>query len=523
MRKLLFLLLGLALPLQASTLQSKRYFENSGGLIDHISPLLIPDNKASALQNITLDDRGQLSKRKGYSIINSTGAMGLAPVTGGGYHTATSGSSFFAVIAGSNVYKTGNTFSGTYTNITGTVTVTNSASNLAQTTSLNDSLIFCNERDKPFKVSSTGNAVHLSTGLFSGAKTCSTYGTYLILSNTTESSVSFPSRVRWSDINTPDSFPANNYIDVEPNDGDPIIASIAFEDSVYIFKKKSIHRMMITGLDGADAFIIRPVVRNIGAWAKNSVKVIPNVGIAFLAQNTVYVLNDDGLNPIGDSIQRTLDAVTRSMWANSVGVVYPQRYQYWLAISPSGSTNSKVLVYDYIQKSWTVYTGMSVNMLSQAEDSNGNALLLSGDYVGNNYQQDHGTSDNPAAVSTSIDASYTTGDLYIDTPEITKNFKYLYLFTQVDLTTTVTIDAYFDYDSTAISYSNPLSLGQVGAVYDTAVYDTDIYPSTLYKVSRLEINRSAKAMKLRFSNSSTDSIVGVIGWVVVYSQEDYRQ
>lgn len=502
--------------------QSERYFKNNGGLIDRISPLLISPQNATAIQNITLDNRGQLSKRNGYSIINSTGNLTLSAVTGGAYHNAASGSNFFAVVVGTNVYRTGNTFNGTFTKVTGTTTITSGASNLVQTTNLNDKVIFCNESDQPFYLGSTGNAVAISTTTITGAKTCTTYGVYLVAANTTESGVTYPSRVRWSDINNQNSFPTLNYIDVEPNDGDKIVAVVTFEDSTYIFKKHSIYKMLITGLDGPDAFVIRPYMRGIGSWAKNSVKVIPNVGIAFLAQNTAYLLSDNGLEPIGDPIQRTFDSISRAQYANAVAEVYPKRYQYWLSVSLSGTTNDTVLVYDYIQKAWTLYNGMNVNMLSQAEDSNGNALLLSGDYLGNVYKQDNGTSDNPSNVQTAISASYTTADLNLGTPEYSKNFKYLYIFSQVDSVTNVTVNAFYDYNASAISQTLSLSLGSVAAVYDTAVYDTDIYPAATYKVSRIELNREAKAVKLQFINSTGDSVLGIIGWSIVYTNVDWK-
>lgn len=516
-------IISLSLYCQGAELQPKRFFANNGGLVDHISPLLVPEQNASAIQNITMDDRGQLSKRNGYSLLNTIGALGTSAVTGGGYHNAATGSSFFGVVVGTHVYRTGNTFAGSYTDVTGTTTVTSGATNLAQVTDVNDNLIFCNDVDKPFYLSSTGNAVQISTGLFTGAKTCATYGSYLVIGNTTETAVSFPSRVRWTSIQNTNDFPANNYVDVEPNDGDKIVAIIGFDDSVYVFKKRSIYRMLITGQDGADAFVIRPVVRNIGAWAKNSVRVIPNVGIAFLAQNTAYVLSDSGLEPIGDPIQRTFDTVNRTQWGNAVAVVYPKRYQYWLSIATgSATTNGEVLVFDYIQKAWSVYTGINANALAQAEDSNGNNIIISGDYSGNQYKQDIGTSDNPAGVATAITGSYTTGELTLGTPEITKGFKYLYIFSQVDVTTTLTVNVAYDYMS---AYESALSvdLGQAGALYDTARYDQDLYPAVAYKVSRIELNRSARDIRLRFSNASAGSIVGVIGWSLVYSLENYNQ
>ena len=531
MKKLLLGLLFLPSVLLANPLQSKRTFTNNGGLINHISPFLTPDNNASDIQNITMDDRGLLSKRNGYTVIQSTSALGASidaitnstwPVTGGVYHTATTGNSFFTVVVGSDVYRIGNTFS-SYSRITGSVSITNSASNLAQATHLQDKAVFCNENDKPFYVGSTGNAQVISTNTFTAAKTCATYGVYLVIANTTESAIDYPSRVRWSDINDINSFPPLNYIDVEPDDGDKIVGIVAFDESVYIFKHRSIYRMLITGLDGPDAFNIRPVSRNIGAWAKNSIQIIPNVGIAFLAQNTAYLLNDSGLTPIGDSIQRTFDGVSRSMWANAVGGVYPKRYQYWLAVSTANSINSEMLVYDYVQHNWTIFTGMNVNMLAQSEDSTGQNILISGDYQGVTYKQDNGSTDNANGVAHAISAYYTTANLFTnDSPDITKGFKYLYIYTLGDLNYTLNVQAAYDLASN-YEFSQDVTLGSSGAVYDTGVYDTDIYPASGYQTTRIELNRMSRSIRLKFANTASGEIFGLIGWSIIYDMEDYRQ
>ena len=533
--KLALLLSGLAYQANAAELQSTRFFQNNGGLMTHLSTARIPDNAATAIENITMDDRGQLSKRNGYTVIASTTSMiGFSTwtVNGGGYHTSTSGSSFFAVVVGTAVYRTSNSY-GAWTSITGAVTPTGTSSNQAQTTNLQDELIFCNEVDKPFYVGASGNALTISTNTFDTAKTCSTYGSYLVVGNTTEASVGFTSRVRWSDINNINSFPALNFIDVEPNDGDKIVSLISYNESIYIFKHRSIYVMQITGLDGPDAFIIRPVARNIGAWAKNSVRIIPNEGIAFLAQNTVYLLNDSGLTPIGDPIQRTFDLVTRSMWTQAVAEVYPHRYQYVIAVSTAGTTNSTVLVYDYIQHNWTIFDDMNVNMLAQGEDAGGNNILLSRDYQATVYKQDNGSVDSPHGTSMPIVGSYTTGNLmmggissntnyYIGLPDVTKGFKYLYLYTVGDQNYTLNVKASYDF-STTQEFNQSVQIGSSGAVYDTGIYDTDLYPGSGYTITRLELNRSARTIQLQFSNSTSGQIFGLVGWTVVWAPEDYKQ
>jgi hypothetical protein len=531
---LLAVLFAATTCLAESPFQADRYFKNTGGLFDHTSLLLVPPDKGSDINNYMLDDRGQLTARSGFNILNATGTLttSTAPITGGGYHNSQTGSDFFAIVAGTNVYRGGTNFNPnvTYTNITSTVVITGTASNLAQHTSINDVEVFCNELDPPFKVSSSGNAFAL-VGAPSVAKTCTTYISYLLVGNTTESGTSYPNRIRWSDINNPDSWPANNYFDIEPNDGDQIKSIIAFKDSVYVFKRRSIYRVLSTGLSGADAFIIRPFSRNLGAYAKNSVRIIPNVGIAFLAAQTAYILGDNELSSynysqieaIGDPIQRTFDKVQNSQWANVVGAVYPQRYQYWLSVSTAGSTNTEVLVYDWVQKGWTKYSGVPLNMMDTAIDNNGKNVLITGGYSGDAYEfVENQNFDNPRHVQTEIATSYTTGWLTQNTPEYNKSYKYLYIFTQQNSTASLTVSAGYDYGTT-FETTYTVGFGSGLALYNTAKYDTDTYATSGIIENRFELNREAKAIQLKFAGSSATASVGIIGWTIVYQNLDWKQ
>lgn len=522
--------------------QADRYFQNTGGILTHISPLTLPKDKAVDIQNFILDDRGQLTARSGFQILNSTfGATLLStqPVTGGGYHNtaASGGSDFFAVVVGTNIYRTTTNFTSTSTwsNVTGTVTVTGISSNLAQHTSLNDVEIFCNDKDQPFYVPPTGNALAITTTtvtdtLPTAAKTCSTYISYLIVGNTTEGGVNYPTRIRWSDINNQNSWPALNYIDVEPNDGDKIVSIIAFKDSIYIFKRRSIYRLMSTGGAGANAFIIRPFSRNIGTYAKNSVRVIPNVGIAFLAGQTQYILGDNELSSfnysqleaIGDDVQRNFDVVQHNQWQNSVSGVYPQRYQYLISVSTAGSTTTESLVYDYIKKGWTSYIGINFNMLETAIDNTGRQVLLAGDFNGNVYEYSEGQNyDTPLNTQSGISTSYTTGWLSQEQPDFNKTYKYLYLFTVQNSTANIIVNTLYDY-SNSIESSYPIGFtGQ--AVYDKAIYDTDVYATSGIIENRIELNREAKAIKLKFTGSSTAVNVAIAGWTIVYQPIDWKE
>lgn len=519
MKKLLFNIFFLLSAPAFGALQSERYFDNTGGLIDRYSPIIVPSKNASDIQNIQFDTRGQLLKRNG-NLKNNTTNLTSNAVTGGGYLQSTTGTSFLAIIVGTNVYTTGNTYGGSYTNVTGTITLTSSANNLAQYTSFKDFGVMCNELDVPIKIQS-GAAYALVTAA-TVAKTCESFNSYLLFGNTSEAGTVYGSRLRWSDLADINTYPANNYIDIEPDDGDSIIAIKRYQGNLYVFKKRSIYEVLITGDQGANAFIVRPVLRGLGAWAKNSVKTLENRGIVFLGADGVYLFDGVSVKFISDQIQTKINGFNRSRYQYAVGAVYPPKHQYWLSFSNGSDTsNQTILVWDYIQEAWSVFKGINANALIQTEDSNGNILLFSGDTTGSVYKQDVGTTDSVAGVATAISSFYATPELTLGSPEIDKTFKYLYIFTKVTSSTTITVDRAYDFTDSYQDTSD-IIVGGTAAAWNTAIWNTDIWPGNNTQVTRIELNRShVKSLRLKFSDSSITNL-GVLGWSLVYSIDDLR-
>ena len=201
--------------------------------------------------------------------------------------------------------------------------------------------------------------------------------------------------------------------------------------------------------------------------------------------------------------------------------MYIPKHQYWLAVSNgSDSTNQTILVWDYIQEAWSVYSGIKANALMPAEDNNGNLVLFSGDTSGNVYKQDTGTTDAPLGVTTAISSFYATSELTLGAPEIDKTYKYLYIFTNITSTATVVVDRAYNFED-AYQDTTSLVVGETAATWNTAVWNTDLWPGLATKVSRIELNRRARSLRIKFSDSSSTSL-GVLGWTVVYQMEDYR-
>jgi hypothetical protein len=156
----------------------------------------------------------------------------------------------------------------------------------------------------------------------------------------------------------------------------------------------------------------------------------------------------------------------------------------------------------------------------QGEDSNGNVVLFSGDYSGHIYKQDTGTADEPGGVTTAISAFYVSANASLGSPEITKNFKYLYIFSKATTEATITLDIAYDFQD-GYPDSRSLNIGSTGAVWGVGTWGSSVWPGTATQVQRIELNRSARAIRIKFSDSSSTEL-GVLGWAIVYDNEDYR-
>lgn len=79
---------------------------------------------------------------------------------------------------------------------------------------------------------------------------------------------SYPSRLYYSEIDTPEYFPATNYRDISPDDGDWITGILAWNDYLYIFKQNGTY-VLTDPADPANS-ILREISRDIGIIAPDT-------------------------------------------------------------------------------------------------------------------------------------------------------------------------------------------------------------------------------------------------------------
>lgn len=173
-----------------------------------------------------------------------------------------------------------------------------------------------------------------------------------------------PQTVYPSDVLDPNT-PASNAIQIGKGDGDAITGYLSWiQDSLLVFKERSIHVVDISGGVGANA-TIQKIHGTIGCVSHRSIK---QIGADSIGQD-VFFLTKDGVRSVLTTVQDGQQGITpplsfpindiiqRINWtfANTANAVYWNN-RYMLAVPlDSAQTPNYVLVYHVINKSWSGY------------------------------------------------------------------------------------------------------------------------------------------------------------------------
>lgn len=162
-----------------------------------------------------------------------------------------------------------------------------------------------------------------------------------------------PSRLFWSDVGDPRSFPAANVVDFDPNDGDVITGLGTAGPYLLVFKKNKMFRVYDLNTGAND-----PVSTSIGAASHRSIVESP-IGTFFLSYDKgIYLYNGSSLKQISERITPTVDGVVAANKNIAAGGYYNNHY--YLCVTPAGaSNNSLVLDYDVQLDSWWFHTNTS--------------------------------------------------------------------------------------------------------------------------------------------------------------------
>lgn len=189
-------------------------------------------------------------------------------------------------------------------------------------------------------------------------------------------SVTNTSRIYYSDIADPTSWPGSNYFDIEPGDGQNITCILVLGDDLIIFKEHSTYRLGYSS--SVDKAQISKINSQIGAIGPTAVALYSDNSIYVLHDTTVYEMFNFAFNPISTKLRmsdsgslsiRSGDTKALSLYKNMLFVrVYDDLYVYYI-----------------LTKTWSRWKSSKVfSYVSQVEESSGAVAYASGSLTASN-------------------------------------------------------------------------------------------------------------------------------------------
>ena len=183
--------------------------------------------------------------------------------------------------------------------------------------------------------------------------------------------------IRFSVPNFPEVFPKKNKINIGDGDGGPITGVRATKNALVVFKSRGIY--LIKG-NARKGFYAETLTRDVGMWAPDSVAEIQGMGLAFLSDKGVYILEGALENTgtitqvvkISTEIPNQFELINTSGSIRAVGLINEADNEYWLAVPINGSkVNNIVFVYHYLVGSWSVRENFPISCGTTSKDHRG--------------------------------------------------------------------------------------------------------------------------------------------------------
>ena len=175
----------------------------------------------------------------------------------------------------------------------------------------------------------------------------------------------------------PEVFPKDNVISVGDDDGGPIMGMRATKNALVVFKSRGIY--LIKGSPGG-GFVAQTLNKDIGCISPNSIVEIPGIGLAFLSEKSVYMLEGalentgsiTGVVNIGAEIPNQLERLNHSAAIRACSAVYLRDKEYWLSVPIDGSKENNIcFIYHYEVGSWSVRKKIPANCMVASKDHRG--------------------------------------------------------------------------------------------------------------------------------------------------------
>lgn len=316
------------------------------------------------------------------------------------------------------------------------------------------------------------------------------------------------------------------------NVGFPIVQIKSFRDTLYIFGKNAIKRLVGTSIANFD---VQEVTNNLGC-------IVPDSVVEF-AGNLVF-LSYDGFRPIagtariGDvelenlskQIQNTLSSIIDEIINENLdiekfnSVVYNRKTQFRF-LSQTDGVFGVLAGLRRTEQGFSMEFSNLFDMTATAASSGllgTDEIMLHGDSNGKVYKHESGSSFD----GRNILSVYQTPYYYFEDPTIRKNFYNVTTFLRAEGATNIVFAVSYDFDDSQNVFNPPdyaITTQYAAAYYSTAIYDsTAVYDGNPSPVVKTNISGSGYSISFTYVTNDTNLSHNIQGLVMNFTYNDRR-
>lgn len=484
------------------------------GYCDKLKPELLPDGYCAAAVNCFLDDQ-TIEKRHGYTEMGTDVKVDKPILSQAGIEF--SGGTKFKLRARDNAAGTksvieGWTGSGAWGTLTGADSQTAGKDHVFVVAK--DACYIVNDTDTVLKTTN-GTSTSTVAGFPKGIDAKWFHNFMFVLTAA--------GRLYWSNLNDPETYGAESYIDVNPLDGDVGVGLAVLKDELFIVKKNRV--WALTGFGEADFAVddLGERLSGLGAQSRQSIVETGNdvYFLSFVAgiphfrgiKRTEYGATVAG-EVLSDAIEGTMKSLVKNQLGNCAGI-YDGR-KIWWAVTASGGYNNLALVYDTLTKGWTRHTGINASCWSLSS-LGGYPEVYFGEASASakTYKLDNSTSDN----GEDIVMEFRTR-MYNPFPERKCKWKYLYL--AADVKSDATLDVDYSIDGFDFVDLKTLELTGRGSKLPMTLDYDKLGTATIVRERLDSAGGTSYKVQYRFRNASDTDEVTIREYQLLYKPRGLR-
>lgn len=431
-----------------------------GGLNNSYDPVSIGDTETPDCQNIRFRNNSCI-KRDGITKFIA-GAAGSSFLQGIAELIKESGTAFEVVIAGGKAYLSNGS---AWTDITGAVTISSLQNSLVSTAQLADKLCFTNNVNAPWKYTGAGNV----SALAGAPATCQgfvTYKNYLV----TLQPAGVIGKVQWSSLNDPETWPAPNTNTFLNQQGQKGMGFGLLGDQLFVFMDRSIQQMAYTG-DAVEPFTFPTRHPSIGALSGGGIVSVDDA-IYFPSYRGIYRFDGTSLEYVSAKIESTWRSINKTRLQYIQGIKNERYNEVWWAVSTGSNTqNDKLIVYDYVDRKWTVFSTFLINCFGSYPSAKPIDPIIGG-YAGQVWTANSGAYTDDG---TAIDAYWVTKPHTLGDPTRLRQVDQVRLIATSDSGAGASFEISTAYNLETPTPGQAIPYSSSGAIWDTDMWDQVVW------------------------------------------------